>query len=58
MSGVEDIAVMKLKRLFEIDSGALEKGFLAMSSQEIAQLNNDPNFPEHGKLEIKLFGGR
>lgn len=58
VSGVEDIAVMKLKRMFEMDSGALEKGFLAMSSQEIAQLNNDPNFPEHGKLVIKLFGRR
>ena len=25
---------------------------------EIAQLDNDPNWPEHGKLEIDLCGGR
>ena len=25
---------------------------------EIAQLDNDPNYPEHGKLEIQVKGGR
>jgi len=25
---------------------------------EIAQLDNDPNYPEHGKLEIQVRGGR
>ncbi len=58
VNGVEDIAVGKLKRMFEVDSAALEKGFLAMSSQEIAQLDNDLNFPERGKLMMTLSGGR
>jgi hypothetical protein len=25
---------------------------------EIAQLDNDPTYPEHGKLEIQVGGGR
>ena len=32
-------------------------GVLPMASMEIAQLDNDPSFPENGKLELILRGG-
>jgi len=31
---------------------------LPLRVNEVAQLDNDPNFPEHGKLEVQVGGGR
>lgn len=58
VQGIEDITVSKLSRMFKADNGALVKGFLAISSHEIALLDNYPNFPERGKLGLTLNGGR
>jgi len=33
-------------------------GVLTLAPFEIAQLDNDPNFPEHGRLTLNLRGGR
>ena len=33
-------------------------GVLSMGWMEIAQLDNDPSFPENGKLELIMGGGR
>jgi hypothetical protein len=58
VEGVETVKVLKLKRLHEPDSGALESGMLSLGGIEIAQLDNDPNFPENGKFELTMRGGR
>lgn len=50
--------VAGLKRLFDNDSLAIRDGVLRLGADEIAQLDNDPNFPEHGLLEIITGGGR
>jgi hypothetical protein len=58
VAGVECASVTELRRLFEPANRELETGVLPLGPQEIAQLDNDPNFPEHGQLKIVLGGGR
>jgi hypothetical protein len=58
VAGVQSVTVNKLQRRFEADAGELGSGILALGSMEIAQLDNDPNFPEHGKLTLVMRGGR
>jgi hypothetical protein len=56
--GVECVEVTRFQRLFESPNGEIENGVLPLRVNEIAQLDNDPNYPEHGKLEIQVNGGR
>lgn len=56
--GVANVKVTRLQRFGEEDNGELESGILPLSSLEIARLDNDPNFPENGKFELTMGGGR
>ena len=56
--GVECLRVTRLQRQFEAANGELENGLLTIGSHEIGQLDNDPVYPERGKLELILSGGR
>lgn len=56
--GVDSAAVKRLERLFEGPNGELEAGLLPIGPLEIARLDDDPSFPEHGRLRIHLEGGR
>ena len=56
--GVECVKVTRFQRLFESANHEIENGVLPLRVNEIAQLDNDPNFPEHGRLEIHVGGGR
>ncbi|MCK6554646.1 putative baseplate assembly protein [Candidatus Binatia bacterium] len=58
VSGVESVQVVKLERLYEGDNGEKANGVLPLSPTEIAQCDNDPNFPEHGRLRLVMGGGR
>ena len=58
VEGVETARVCRFQRLNVPNTDALEQGVLPMGSWEIAQLDNDPSFPENGRLELKLGGGR
>ena len=58
VEGVETVKVRRLRRLHEPDGGALDSGVLQLGAMEIAQLDNDPDFPENGQLELVLRGGR
>jgi hypothetical protein len=63
VTGVQSVMVTKLQRLFSvpdgaIDATALNSGVLALNPSEVAQLDNDPSFPEHGRLKLTLGGGR
>jgi predicted phage baseplate assembly protein len=55
--GVECVRVKKFQRLFDAPNNEIANGILALKLSEIAQLDNDPNFPERGKLEIHVSGG-
>lgn len=56
--GVECVKVTRFQRLFESANREIENGVLALRVNEVAQLDNDPSYPEHGKLEIQVAGGR
>lgn len=58
VEGVETAKVRRLKRLHAPAGVELESGVLAIGPMEVAQLDNDPSFPENGKLELILGGGR
>jgi hypothetical protein len=69
VTGVESVSVIRLQRyrinahpypaISGIASGAVPPfGVLPFGPFEVAQLDNDPNFPERGFLELKLRGGR
>jgi hypothetical protein len=56
--GVESLRVTRLQRLFEGPNGEIAQGLLTIGPLEIARLDNDPNFPEHGRIQFELRGGR
>lgn len=58
VTGVESAKVSVLRRMNRMDEDALETGRLAIGPHEVARLDNDPNFPENGQLELILRGGR
>jgi hypothetical protein len=58
VTGVESVEVKRLERLYEGPNGEIEAGVLPLGSLEVAQLDNDPSFPEHGKLTLTVEGGR
>lgn len=58
VAGVENVTVSKFNRRFEAASGELESGLLPLGAMEVAQLDNDPDFPEHGLLTLVMKGGR
>lgn len=56
--GVESVKVSRFERQGETDLKYLNDGFMALGRLEVPRLENDPNFPEHGVLEMTLFGGK
>ncbi len=56
--GVESVVVTKLERLFEGPNQEIENGMLPLGPIEIARLDNDPSFPENGKITLDIRGGR
>jgi hypothetical protein len=58
VTGVESVQVTRLHRLFAAPNHELENGVLPLGPLEIAQLENDPSFPEHGRFTVTLLGGR
>lgn len=56
--GVESVKVTKLQRIYEPANNEIENGVLPLGPLEIARLDNDPSFPENGRLRLDVRGGR
>lgn len=56
--GVVSVRVTRLQRQFQAPNHEIENGLLPLGPFEIARLHNDPNYPDHGRLEIDVQGGR
>jgi predicted phage baseplate assembly protein len=56
--GVESVKVHKLQRLYEPANGEIDNGVLPLGPLEIARLDNDPSFPENGRLRLEMRGGQ
>lgn len=57
VEGVESAVVTLFKRYWEVENDELENGVIPMGDDEIARLDNDPNFPENGVLRLTAVGG-
>ena len=58
IAGVQHVCVTGLRRRFEKARGELEQGVLKIGPLEIARLDSDRNFPEHGLFTLDMRGGR
>ena len=58
VEGVEAVWVQKFQRMAAPDPASLECGVIRIGRLEIAQLANDPNFRERGRLMLEAGGGK
>lgn len=56
--GVVSVQVLRFTRQGDDDPTPLADGYLRLGRLEIARLDNDPSFPEHGVLRLELHGGK
>jgi hypothetical protein len=57
VSGVRSIVATRFQRWGKTPNQELEHEVLAPGAMEIVRLDNDPNFPENGRLELSMEGG-
>jgi len=58
VEGVASVEARHFRRRGSTRTMALEDGVLEFGRLEIAQLENDRNFPERGALEVEMGGGK
>jgi len=58
VQGVDSLKITKFSRHGDTNNDAVVIGKLLLDRREIARLDNDPNFPEHGVLNLIMIGGR
>jgi len=56
--GVALVQVTTFQRQGTPDPSYLATGEMPLGRQEIARLDNDPNFPERGVLRLTFNGGK
>ena len=57
VEGVETVRVDRFRRVGDADGTAIEAGVVELGRLEIAELANDPSFPERGVLKVLAGGG-
>lgn len=57
VAGVKWVEVERFQRWGKVANQELETGVLSIGRLEIVQLDNDPNFQEHGLIEFNMLGG-
>jgi len=58
ITGVESVTVTTFERLYEGPNGEISNGVLLLGPFEIARVDNDPSFPENGRIAFDMRGGR
>lgn len=58
VAGVASVQITTFKRQGDSDNSAVDTGRLLLSKLEIARLDNDPNFADHGILSLVVKGGK
>jgi len=58
VTGVDSVAIRKLTRFGQPQHDELDRGVLEIGPWEIARLDNDPSFAEHGVLTVTARGGK
>jgi predicted phage baseplate assembly protein len=58
VEGVESVRLDRFQRLAAPDPAALENGVIPLGRLEIAQLENNPNYRDRGRLTLTAGGGK
>jgi predicted phage baseplate assembly protein len=58
VAGVGSVEVTCFQRQGLASSEHLAAGYLKLGRLEVPRLENNPDFPEHGVLRLRLFGGK
>jgi len=56
--GVSSVQITRFSRQGDDDPKPLSDRFIHLGRLEIARLENNPNFPEHGVLKLTMLGGK
>lgn len=56
-TGVASVDVIRFQRWGRTAQGEREDGLISAAPLEVLRLDNDPNFPENGRLTLTLRGG-
>jgi hypothetical protein len=57
-AGVDSVNITRFQRQGQCATNAVSTGSLQMDRLEIARLDNDPNYPNHGILKLCVAGGQ
>lgn len=58
VEGVRSVTIRRFRRYGRAASGELESGVVPIGPWQIARLDADPSFVEHGVLEVSASGGK
>jgi predicted phage baseplate assembly protein len=58
VDGVASVDITTFQRQDNPNTEARDTGKLSLGRLQIAQLDNDPNFPEHGVFRLTMVGGK
>ena len=58
VAGVESVEITKFRRQGVAGTDATDTGVLEFGPLEIPRLDQDPDYPEHGKLTLAFGGGK
>jgi hypothetical protein len=56
--GVSSVQITHFSRQGDDDQKPLNDGYMHLGKLEIARLDNNPNFPEHGVFKLTMLGGK
>jgi hypothetical protein len=56
-TGVASVDVLRFQRWGRTPNNEREDGIVRAAALEVLRLDNDPNFPENGRLELTMRGG-
>jgi hypothetical protein len=58
VEGVQSVTPRKFQRLGRLAQGEIDAGVIRPGNFEVLQLEDDPSFPERGRLSLVMGGGR
>jgi Baseplate J-like protein len=58
VEGVQSVRPVRFQRFRTLPTGEIDAGLIRPVGTEILELRDDPNFPEGGRLDIRMGGGR
>jgi hypothetical protein len=58
VEGVDSEIIKTFQRYGKVANNELQQGYIPAGRLEILRLDNDPNFPENGALQLNMDGGK